>query len=373
MDERLAEDVLDRAGQGLGPVEHGEDGLGDIQATVAQPGDQVRDQGGVLGRALLHRERVLGPVDADAQGDDAGVPAEVHPVDHERDQVQVIQPPGHQLSQGGLGRGDEPPRHRRLRRGSGRLLHRLPGGLQPGAVAARRQARQHLLQRHLPEDLSGGEHVIRRQAQLAGAVRGPHPGPGHRDPPAAQGDRPGPGAVPVPGPVWVVLALRPAQAGRVLVEHGGHHLQAGAHGQGQQALLRRFGDLGHRHDHLLRHGDLARLPVRLGTAAVLLVGVAHGGPLPLSDDLAIARHLPLGRPRAGDRHSQVLRRPGHPLGRYGTEVQQPYGSQATPDDYYRRCWLRCLPLRSIAPTAQTWRSCARAVGATSCRGQVQQP
>ena len=32
----------------------------------------------------------------------------------------------------------------------------------------------------------------------------------------------------------------------------------------------------------------------------------------MSDDLAVARHLPLGRPRAGDRHSQVLRRPGHP-------------------------------------------------------------
>jgi uncharacterized protein YjbI with pentapeptide repeats len=28
--------------------------------------------------------------------------------------------------------------------------------------------------------------------------------------------------------------------------------------------------------------------------------------------LAVARLLPLGRSRAGDRHSQVLRRPGHP-------------------------------------------------------------
>jgi hypothetical protein len=42
-----------------------------------------------------------------------------------------------------------------------------------------------------------------------------------------------------------VLARRPAQPLRVLTEHGGHHLQAGADGQGQQALLRRPGDLGY--------------------------------------------------------------------------------------------------------------------------------
>ena len=35
-------------------------------------------------------------------------------------------------------------------------------------------------------------------------------------------------------------------------------------------------------------------------------------PFASSDDLAVARHLPLGRHQAGDRHSQVLRRPGHP-------------------------------------------------------------
>jgi hypothetical protein len=35
------------------------------------------------------------------------------------------------------------------------------------------------------------------------------------------------------------------------------------------------------------------------TAAVRLVGVAHGGPLPSSDDLAVARHLRPGRLRAG--------------------------------------------------------------------------
>ena len=64
---RLVEDVFDRAGEGLRPVQDGQDGLGDVQAALAQPGDQVRDQGGVLGRALLHRQRVIDAVDADAQ------------------------------------------------------------------------------------------------------------------------------------------------------------------------------------------------------------------------------------------------------------------------------------------------------------------
>src|SRR5439155_11572623 len=46
---------------------------------------------------------------------------------------------------------------------------------------------------------------------------------------------------------------------------------------------------------------------------VALVDVAHGGPLPgRRCDLAVARHLPLGRLRAGDRHCQLLRRSRHP-------------------------------------------------------------
>jgi hypothetical protein len=50
--------------------------------------------------------------DIDAQGDHTGVLAEVHPVDHQRDQIQPGQVRGQQLSQRGLGGRDEPPRHR---------------------------------------------------------------------------------------------------------------------------------------------------------------------------------------------------------------------------------------------------------------------
>jgi hypothetical protein len=79
--------------------------------------------------------------------------------------------------------------------------------------------------------------------QLAGPVGCPRPGPGHGDAPPAQGDRPGLAAMPVPHTVRIVLAIRAAQPRHVLAEHGGHHLQAGTGGQGQQALLRRFGNL----------------------------------------------------------------------------------------------------------------------------------
>ncbi len=42
-------------------------------------------------RALLERERVLVPVAADAERDHAAVPGEVHPIDHERDQVDLVE------------------------------------------------------------------------------------------------------------------------------------------------------------------------------------------------------------------------------------------------------------------------------------------
>src|SRR5262249_18849928 len=234
--------------------------------------------------------------------------AKMHPVDHEGDQVQAVQPPAHQPRQRGLGRGHEPARDRRLAGCAGGVGHRGPGGLQPALVTARRQAREHLLQCHLAQDLGAPEQVIGGQAQLPGPAGGPHPGPGHRQPPPAQRHRSCSGAVPVPGPFGVVLAVRPAQLLSVLGEHGGHHLQPGADGQRQQALLRRLGDLGHRHDHLLRDGDLAGL----GRARLLLVGVAHGGPSPSGVLSPFTRGLPSGRLRGRDRHSQVLRRRGHP-------------------------------------------------------------
>ena len=63
---------------------------------------------------------MLDAVDADAQRDHAQMLTEVHPVDHQRHQVQLAQRRGEQLGQRGLGRGHEPARHRRLARRAGR-------------------------------------------------------------------------------------------------------------------------------------------------------------------------------------------------------------------------------------------------------------
>jgi hypothetical protein len=44
-----------------------------------------------------------------------------------------------------------------------------------------------------------------------------------------------------------MFALRAGQRGHVDLHQRLHHLQAGADGQGQQALVHVLGDLGHRH------------------------------------------------------------------------------------------------------------------------------
>jgi hypothetical protein len=124
-DHRAVEHVQDRAAQCLGPVEHRQDGLGDVQTPLPQAHDQLGDQRGVLRRALDQRQRVFRAVDVDAQGDHAGVLPEVHPVDHERDQVQSGQISGEQFGQRGLGLRHEPPRRSRARGAGGGLVRAL--------------------------------------------------------------------------------------------------------------------------------------------------------------------------------------------------------------------------------------------------------
>jgi hypothetical protein len=58
--------------------------------------------------------------------------------------------------------------------------------------------------------------------------------------------------VPHRSPRLIVPALRAGQLGHVGVHQRLHHLQAGTHGQSQQALLHVLGDLAHRHSDLLR-------------------------------------------------------------------------------------------------------------------------
>jgi hypothetical protein len=60
-----------------------------------------------------------------------GVLAEVHPVHHQRDEVEAGEVRGEQLSQGGLGLRDEPARHRRFGRADRGLLRAGSDGFEP--------------------------------------------------------------------------------------------------------------------------------------------------------------------------------------------------------------------------------------------------
>ena len=147
-------------------VDHRQDWAGDIQAALPQAHDQLTHQGGVLGRALHQRQRVLRAVDADPQRHNAAVLSEVHPIDHERHQVQRGQIRREKFGQRGLGRGHELPGHRRLtdrRSGGGDLgAHRF----QAGDVAAGRQPGQHPLQRHLAQHLGVVDRLVAGHRQL---------------------------------------------------------------------------------------------------------------------------------------------------------------------------------------------------------------
>jgi hypothetical protein len=141
LDDLVVEHVADRVAQRLGAVDHHQDGPGDLQAAVAQPGQQVADDRGVLGRALGQSEGDLGPIDGDAEGDHTAVLGDPDPVDHERDQLQPGQVGGQQLGQRPLGRGDEPARDRRLRRPGRVLLDPAADRLQPRLVCHSRGRR----------------------------------------------------------------------------------------------------------------------------------------------------------------------------------------------------------------------------------------
>jgi hypothetical protein len=180
---------------------------------------------------------------------------------------------GEQVGQCGLGGLDEATRDRGLARRRRGLLHLLTDRFQPHRVAAGGNAGQHLGHRHAAEQLGAGEQRIRRYWQFPGAVRSPHPRPGNRQTPAAEGDRSLLAAVPHRNPVRVVLTLRPARRGHVGVHHRVHHLQPSAHGHRQQALAHVGHDLAERDTHPLGHGQCRHRSIDR------LVALFHSGPL----------------------------------------------------------------------------------------------
>ncbi len=149
----------------------------------------------------------------------------------------------------------------------------LADRLQPDRIPARREPGQHLLHRHLAQDLRRGEQLIGRNRQLPGAVGGPYPRAGHRHPPSTQGHRPAFMAVTHRRTRLIVAALRAGQLGHVGLHQRRHHLQAGAHRQRQQTLLHVLGDLGHGHTDPLWNRGHARVH------GLNLATLLHGGPL----------------------------------------------------------------------------------------------
>src|SRR5215211_4495396 len=150
-----------------------------------------------------------------------------------------------------LGPGHEATRHRGLGGPRAGLDDLGADWFQPGRVAARRQLGQHPLHRQLVEQVGGGERLVGRHGQLAGAVGGPDPRSAYPHPAAAQGHLARLAAMTDRGPLREVAALGPDQPGDVFGEHGLKHLQAGPHGQGQQPLTGGAGKLGDRDGHLL--------------------------------------------------------------------------------------------------------------------------
>ena len=146
------------------------------------------------------------------------------PVHQQRHQLQGGQILGQQLGQGMLGAGHEPARHRRLGGPRRRALDLCADRFQPDPVAAGRQLGQHPLQRELVEQLGGGERLVARHGQLAGAVSGPDPRTLDPHPAATQGHPARLAAMSDRRPVRVVAAPGADQPSDVLLEHDLEHL-----------------------------------------------------------------------------------------------------------------------------------------------------
>ena len=214
------------------------------------------------------------------------------PVDHERDQVQPGQILGEQISQSVLGPGDESARDRRLGGAAGGVLDAAADRLESGRVATGGELGEHPLQRQLTEQLGRSEELVGGHTPPHRANSRPDPRAADPHPPAAEGHHALLAAVAHGGPVGVVAALGADQLGDVLGHQHLHDLEARPYRKREQAFA----------------GSASR-SVRAavtdsGSAScdwlVAAWCVSFDTAVPFwSSDLAVARHLPHGRPRAG--------------------------------------------------------------------------
>ena len=73
----------------LAAVNPDEDRAAGVQPAITQPGQQIGHHGRVLRRTFSQPERVLAAIDTDPERDHTQVLTEVHPVDHQRHQIQL--------------------------------------------------------------------------------------------------------------------------------------------------------------------------------------------------------------------------------------------------------------------------------------------
>src|SRR3954454_23146609 len=167
------------------------------------------------------------------------------------------------------------PRDRRLAGRPRRLLDRLADGLQAGPVVPGREPAEHPLHGHPPEQFGAVEHLLRRHRQLTAALGRAASRSAYRQPSAAQGDRPGFGAVPSRRAVRVVLALQTARRGHIRLHQLLLDLESVADREGEQSLAHVGSDLLHRNADMVGHGKCRRI----GHGRLILLG--HSGPLSL--------------------------------------------------------------------------------------------
>ncbi len=204
----LAEDVLDRASERLGAVDHEQDRLLGIEAAVDEVGQQRPRERGVFGRAFPEPERDLDPVARDPERDDVRAIGDLQPVEHQHRQAHVVQPAPHQLAQPAARALDEHLGDRALPGRRRRLLDLAADRLADLGELARRDAREHPAHHRPRQRVTVGELLVTLNRQLALAVGRAHPRTADRDPPAAQGHRPVLVAVTDRDAIAVVLALR---------------------------------------------------------------------------------------------------------------------------------------------------------------------
>jgi hypothetical protein len=215
------------------------------------------------------------------------------PVDQQRHQVQAGQVGREQVSQGVLGRGDEPAGDRRLRGARRRLLHRCADGLESGPVAAGGQLGQHPLQGELVQQLATAERLPGRDRHLSSAVGGADSWAGDPQAAAPEGDLAGLGAMADRDPLGVVAAPWANQPVHVGVQQLTEHRDPGADREGEQPLSGSAGQFAQRDRDPLGQ-DQPRLSGQGRVRILRHVAVPFW-----SSFLAVARHLPHGRHQAG--------------------------------------------------------------------------